>query len=192
MSGVISVDEKTLKGMWNYFLMLESDLDNTSRYIEPQGQENVYSFEFAKLLILACTEVESVFKAICIEVEKKKVSGDIATYKSTILGRYPKIVNATVSVKRLGRDIEPFKGWDSGRLPWWDAYQLVKHSRGAHFANATYINATTAIAALYILIFYLAEITSTDFDNYLSKYIDSDYSDPHLLCNPNKKLPDFE
>ena len=63
------MDKKTLHGMWNYFLMLESDLDNTSRYIEPQGQENVYSFEFAKLLILACTEVESVFKAICFEIE---------------------------------------------------------------------------------------------------------------------------
>ena len=58
------MDEKTLHGMWNYFLMLENDLDNTSRYIEPQGQENVYSFEFAKLLVLACTEIESDFSDI--------------------------------------------------------------------------------------------------------------------------------
>ena len=67
------MDEKTLRGMWNYFLMLESDLDNTSRYIEPSKQEDVYSFEFAKLLILACTEVESVFKAICFEIEKSRL-----------------------------------------------------------------------------------------------------------------------
>ena len=186
------MDEKILHGMWNYFLMLESDLDNTSRYIEPQGQEKVYSFEFAKLLILACTEVESVFKAICFEIEKNQVTADIGIYKSIILGKYPKIVDATVVVKRLGRNIEPFKGWDSGPLSWWGAYQSVKHSRGSHFADATYINVTTAIAALYILIFYLAEITETKFDNHISKYIDSDYSDPHLLCSPLKKLPDFE
>ena len=47
------MDEKQLKNMWNYFLSLEQDLSNTSRFVEPQGQENVYSFEFAKILILA-------------------------------------------------------------------------------------------------------------------------------------------
>ena len=127
------MDEKTLRGMWNYFLMLESDLDNTSRYIEPSKQESVYSFEFAKLLILACTEVESVFKAICFEIEKKQVAGEIGTYKATILGKYPKIVNSVVNIKRLGRSIKPFEEWSSGSLSWWGAYQTVKHNRGSHF-----------------------------------------------------------
>lgn len=186
------MDEKALCGMWNYFLMLENDLDNTSRYIEPSMQENVYSFEFAKLLILACTEVESVFKAICFAIEEKQVAGEIGTYKATILGKYPKIVDSEVNVKRLGKSIKPFNGWDLGPLSWWDAYQSVKHSRGTHFSNATYINATTALAALYVLIFYLAEITGIEVENYNSKYIDSDYCCPHLICEPPKKLPDFE
>ena len=119
------MDKITLHGMWNYFLMLETDLDNTSRYIEPSGQENVYSFEFAKLLILACTEVESVFKAICSEIEGEKSHGDIGTYKGIILKKYPNIVNSTVTIRRLGRNIEPFKGWDSGSLSWWSAYSEV-------------------------------------------------------------------
>ena len=54
-----------LLGIWNYYLSLENDLANTSRYIEPMGQENVHSFEFAILIILACTEVESAFKILC-------------------------------------------------------------------------------------------------------------------------------
>ena len=186
------MDRKTLCGMWNYFLMLENDLDNTSRYIEPSWQENVYSFEFAKLLILSCTEVESVFKAICMEIEHKEVPGNIGTYKSTILGKYPKIVNTEVNIKRLGRHINPFSEWDSKPLSWWDAYQTVKHSRGSHFSDATYINATTALSALYVLIFYLARISGLDFDDYTSKYIDSDYSCPYLISTPPKKLPDFE
>ena len=123
------MDKKTLHGMWNYFLMLESDLDNTSRYIEPLNQENVYSFEFAKILILACTEVEAVFKAICHEIDDSQTAGDIGKYKSIILGRYPKIVNTKVSAKRLGRDIYPFAGWDRGPLLWWNGYNDVKHNR---------------------------------------------------------------
>ncbi len=186
------MDKTTLRGIWNYFLTLESDLDNTSRYIEPSKQENVYSFEFAKLLILACTEVESVFKALCFEIEKKQVAGDIGTYKATILGKFPKIVDSVVNIKRLGKSMKPFEEWSSGPLSWWGAYQNVKHSRGSHFSDATYINATTALAALYILIFYLAKISGIEFDDYDSKYIDSDYCCPHLICEPPKKLPDFE
>lgn len=184
--------EKELNGIWNYYLSIEQDLSNTSRYIEPDGQENVHSFEFAKLLILACTEIESVFKAICYEIKGEQVRGDIATYKETILCRYPRIVETTVSVTRLGKNIEPFSDWPEHSLSWWSAYQNVKHNRGGHFSDATYINAATAVSALYILIFYLAEITNISFRNHESRYIESDYSDPQLLCLPDKKLPDFE
>ena len=76
----MALDEKTLYGMWNYFLMLESDLDNTSRYIEPQGQENVYSFEFAKLLVLACTEIESVLKVMCKEIDPTAKADKMSDY----------------------------------------------------------------------------------------------------------------
>ncbi len=44
------MDADRLQGMWQYFLTLESDLDDTFRYIDPVGQENVHSFEFAKIL----------------------------------------------------------------------------------------------------------------------------------------------
>jgi len=86
----------------------------------------------------------------------------------------------------------PFSNWNTGKLPWWSAYQEVKHNRGAAFCQATYRNAVRAMAALYVLIFYLAEIAELEFDNYNSKYISSEYGNPLFLCAPNKKLPDFE
>lgn len=184
--------KQELTGIWNYYLSLESDLSNTSRYIEPSGQENVHSFEFAKLLILACTEVESVFKSICSKIEGKQPEGNIAKYKEIILGRYPKIINATVTVSRLSMNIEPFQEWSTGPLPWWGAYQEVKHSRGLHFDQATYKNAVYAIAALYILIFYLAKTEDIEFEDYTSNYIISDYSHTNVVFSPIKKLPDFE
>ena len=106
-----------LDGIWNYYLSLESDLSNTSRYIEPLNQENVHSFEFAKLLILACTEIESVFKSICYSITGTQVTGNMGEYKRTILGKYPRITEAVVSVARLGKPIMPFDGWSHGKLP---------------------------------------------------------------------------
>lgn len=181
---------KELQGIWNYYLSLENDLANTSRYIEPAGQENVHSFEFAKILILACTEVESVFKLICGATEGKEV-GDIGEYKRILLSRYPKIVDATVTVSRLGEDIQPYSEWTAGSLSWWSAYQQVKHSRGSHFSFASYRNAVNALAALYIAIFYLAKIGNCDFSGVDSKYIYSEYARKLLACKASQELPDF-
>lgn len=184
--------EKTINSMWNYFLVLEDDMNNTTRYIEPLGNEEVWSFEFLKTLILSCTEVESIFKIMCREIDDTKSAGDIGTYKSTILQKYPKVVDAKVTVKRLGKDIKPFEGWDKGPLAWWDAYQHVKHNRENHFKEATYKNAVTALSALYVLILYLSKIRNFEIDSCYSKYIDSDYALVWLVAKPPKKLPDFE
>lgn len=184
--------KEEFNGVWNYYLTIENDLTNTSRYIEPLGQEMVYSFEFAKILILACTEVESVFKAMCREITGTEPEGNMGEYKKIILGKYPKIVNSTVIVNRLGKNIEPFYEWSTGKLTWWDAYQVIKHSRGEHFEQATYRNAVNSMAALYILIFYLAEISGITFDDMDSEYINSEYSHPIYCAKPSKKLPDFE
>ena len=66
------ITAEIINGIWNYYLSLEKDLDDTSRYIEPKGQENVFSFEFAKLLVLSCTELESVLKLLCYECSGEK------------------------------------------------------------------------------------------------------------------------
>ena len=184
--------EQSLIEIWNYYLTLEADISNTSRYIEPRGLENVYSFEFAKILILACTELESVFKLLCLEITGEQPEGNIGKYKETILSKYPRIVDAIVSVKRWGRCICPFQGWDKGPLLWWSAYQGVKHNRKEFFSGASYNNAVYALAALYVSTFYLAKTSGVDFADYTSEYIESDYSKTRLVYGAIKRLPDFE
>ena len=80
-----------LNEVWNYYLSIENDLSKTSQYVEPMGQENVYSFEFARILVLACTEVESVFKQICFEKTGNKPKDTIGFYKAIILNNFPKL-----------------------------------------------------------------------------------------------------
>ncbi len=181
-----------LKGIWQYFLTLESDLDDTFRYIDPAGQENVHSFEFAKILILACTEVESVFKALCCEITGQSSADNIKKYREIILERFPKITEAKVQIKRLGRVVCPFEGWGKESPAWWRAYQGVKHNRGECFSDATYQNASVALAGLYVLIFYLAKLTQIRFNDYVSKCFESDYESVLPVYGPQKQLPDFE
>lgn len=180
-----------IEHIWNYYLSLENDLSNTSRYLEPSGQENVHSFEFSKLIILSCTEIEAVLKTICKE-KSGKDCGNIGEYKGEVLAHFPKIVNATVYVSRWWQEIHPFEGWDSGKLDWWEAYVAIKHNRDSNFTSATYKNAVYSLSALYVLILYLAKVFDTYVSDARGTYIVSDYSSKYLVCAPNKQLPDFD
>jgi len=179
-----------INNIWNYYLSLEADLAQTSRYIEPKGQENVFSFEFGKILILAATEAESLFKLICKTIESECNPSNMPGYHRIILDKYPKIVEATVYVSRLGTEIKPFESWDTKNLNWWASYQSVKHNRSESFEQASYMNAVTALSALYILICYYSVIIHAEI-NADTMYIQSDYAAQHLLAAAPQKLPDF-
>lgn len=89
-----------LESCWAYFLSLEGDLNNTSRFVEPNGQANVFSFEFFKIITLSCTEIETAFKEICKTIRPEATPGDIGEYKSIVLGKYLHICSAMVIVPR--------------------------------------------------------------------------------------------
>lgn len=52
------------ESIWNYFLVLEKDFEAMTRFVEPQNQDDVFSIEFFKILVLAATECESAM-ALC-------------------------------------------------------------------------------------------------------------------------------
>ena len=186
------MDEEFIIDSWNYYLTIEEELSNTSRYVEPIGQEEVHSFEFARIIIISCVEAEALFKSICKALDPKTEAGNIGQYKDIILKRVPNIVEAKVYPRRLRREIYPFESWCDTRLLWWDAYSLVKHNRKDCIEKASYINAVTSVAVVYILNFYLAEILKLDFANHESRYFVSDYALTPSLFAPNEALPGFE
>lgn len=179
------------ENLWNYFLVLDEDLSSTTKYVEPK-QKSVYSFEFQKIIILSCCEVETAFKELCTIIRgDHDFSSDIGEYKSIILKKFPLIIEATVTIGRTGERLKPFEGWDIKKLDWWDVYQQIKHNRISGFENATYNNAQTALSALYILILYISK--SENFRTYsrYSKYITSEYTAQALYANADRPLPDF-
>ena len=130
----------------------------------------MHSFEFARIIIISSIEAEALFKSICKVLDPEAEAGNIGQYKDTILKHIPNIVEAKVYPRRLRREICPFENWSDTRLLWWDSYSLVKHNRKDYIEMASDINAVTAVAAVYILNFYLAEILKLDFANHESQY----------------------
>ena len=185
------MNDTELQNMWYYFLDLEKELADSSRYIEPEGQENVYSFEFRKIIILACTECETAFKSLCEIIDESKERGNIGDYKGIILSRFPKIVESEVIISRWHKTIQPFRGWDEGNLNWWDVNQKVKHDRGKNLKEATYENAVYTLSALYVLIFYLYRASSKYITELRSNYITSQYAPKYVIGKYDRELPDF-
>lgn len=178
---------------WYYYLSIEHDLNETSRYLEPNGQEEVYSFEFYKIIMLCCSEIETTFKQLCKTIDPSSNCGNIGMYKSTILSKFPKIGEAMVFVPRWnGKNLYPFKDWSTGKLEWWDGYTSLKHSRFESIKEASYKNAVNSLAALYILLQYLYKTCGYDCKCDESNYFDSDYYPHPRYNNKSKELPDFQ
>lgn len=172
--------------MWNYFLAIEDDLKLTTRFVEPEGQELVHSLEFTKILLLACTEIETAAKLVAF-CKGEKEPGNIAQYKALILSEYPGIVDAEVFAR--DKSFKPFENWEKSKLEWWEAYTDIKHSRVDNYEKGNYINATYALGALYLLILYLDKTTGSNIYSDYSSFIRSNYSKASLIHAPISKLP---
>ena len=74
---------------WRYLLSLEKEFTETLRYVEfTPSQESVYSFEFTRLLILICSELDVLLKVVCDSACPKGKPGTIGEYFPCIAGKY--------------------------------------------------------------------------------------------------------
>jgi hypothetical protein len=129
------------------------------RHVEP-AKENLSTFghKTRELLLLACMEIESGWRAVLDENTKQEKRQDRYTTAdyfrikeplhlgewSVILTDYPQLNAFT-----------PFAKWTSTSptqsLQWYDAYNAVKHHREARFSQATLQNLLNAMSALHIM-----------------------------------------
>lgn len=151
-------DESLPLTHWSYFLALEADLKNLSRYIElHELNYSTFSIGLAQLFMAACSEIDVVLKQICELLSGKKLSN---------MGEYSKIIVEKLPIREIGVSIPiynvtlfPFKKWNKyTKLDWWEAYNDVKHNRNVHYQKANLGNTLNALGALYILIFQLIRI----------------------------------
>jgi len=93
---------------WRYLLSLEKEFTETLRYVEfTPSQESVYSFEFTRLLILICSELDVLLKVVCDSACPKGKPGTIGEYFPCIAGKYQIQLEAG-RVDRLSLRVVPF------------------------------------------------------------------------------------
>lgn len=128
-------------------------LGEICRYVHAEGPTlQSYGHEIRNLLILASTEVENQWRSIFeANGAKARTRRDYVKLQTAMkLAEYAIVCNHYPWLQPL----RPFAGWsaqEDGDLPWYDAYNAVKHHREANFAQGTLEAALNAVAGCAIL-----------------------------------------
>ena len=182
------MERSTFEMYWRYYLSIEKMMKNTSQYVCPSKQnKNTYSDEFMKIILLSCSEIDSILKVIC------KENNVILKDKDYNMYEYAKVLETQDDIKgwafspvcdTSSRDKSfvcfPFKNLDSQKpyagLSWWEAYQKLKHNRVENAIIGNLENAVYAITAHFVLLRLLTDLlTERSSREYVQKEYWTDY-----------------
>lgn len=139
---------------------IQSSLDNLFNFIEPvEINLTTYGHKIRELLILACTEVEYLLLKTLTEngyQEKSRYSTwDYIKCRDVLkLNKYETKLIQYSDLKVFA----PFKDWSNEKgkttesIPWYDAYNRVKHNRNDNISHANLEHLLDAISAIHILL----------------------------------------
>ncbi len=149
---------------WNYFMALESDVAQLSRYVEfAESNWRTYSIEAARLLLAASSEVDVLAKQLCRMVDPEAKVENINRYHPIITGAFPTLREAKVTLPRCGLTLTPWIHWRATSPPrWWTAHNKVKHERNDHFKEGNLQNALNAMAGLFLLVLHFYRRTGEE------------------------------
>lgn len=175
---------------WDYFLVLESDLVEIFKFVEP-SEDNyaAYGVQITKLYLSVSSEIDSVLKELAAFEDPKCAA---ATKKSPTMDDYRRMAHTNlqeeldlVGVMFLGSDIacEPWNDWWEGeegnRAPsshkhptWWSDHNKVKHNRACNYDKANLKNLVEAFAGLFIVAACLLRRTCPDFLSRPTRIVD--------------------
>lgn len=144
------------KHHWNYFLAIEKDLENISRYIEFADKNlGTYSIELAHILLSASSEVDVIMKQLCSLVAPHQRTNNIDEYRNVIQECIPDFIDEEIIISRHGLSYKPWINWNHDQNPdWWKSHNKVKHQRNNHFDEANLKNTINAVGALLITVIY--------------------------------------
>ena len=156
--------EEMINNYWKYYLILEENFEKATRYVElTPDNYKTYSIEFVGQIQSICSEIDVVMKELC-EYDKEpndKEPNDrkpndrknMNDYINPILSNYSEIKNMVVQSGNILH--KPFDNWDESKpaqsLPWWDAYNSIKHGRVINMKEANLENVLKSLMALYLL-----------------------------------------
>ncbi|MFO0802652.1 MAG: hypothetical protein U0791_05960 [Gemmataceae bacterium] len=140
------------------YSLLERELLRVFDYVEPADKNlPTFSHELYQLLLRACTEVETNATLIL------KLNGYASPRNNWNILDYFKVESACrLSQYSVRFDVwrgtrstfKPFSAWATTHtLPWYKAYNDVKHDRSSEFECASLSNVMEAITAVLVILF---------------------------------------
>jgi hypothetical protein len=180
------------------FRILVQDLERVTEFIEPtKNNGNTYSHRLYELLLRACTDFESICRD-SLESEhcaKKRDKMTIKDYET--LERSLRLSEVDVALHRMWVPapllIQPFEAWATDNpspLPWYQAYNAVKHNRRNEFQQANLNNCVLAIAGFFAVLATLKVLQPVSEDGYrLAEYMEwTYYPYPFSLRRPVRTI----
>ena len=183
------IDIWEIDRLWRVYRTIEKDLLEVDSYVEP-GQEKVYSVVFKKIILVSGALIEEVLKKLCSIISPVENAGNISEYKRIIVGKIPKISTVEIYAQTWSyRLVQPFASWsDNNKLAFWERYNEIKHSPD-NVKLANFGLAINMVAALYILLLYINDMTEYGAMNTSSQYFYSEYSQEEAPKLRHKDLP---
>jgi len=170
-------------------ILIES-LHEILMYIEPSEEcLKVYGHKTRELLILACTECESLWTdyiRLLGNTNQFLTTRDYVKLKDKLfLKEY--VIKFTNHPMQF--EFQPFVDWDEEHsttsLPWYDGYNKTKHNKKDYFSEATLENCLKAIAANIVMFCVryspFALINAHDIcSNLVNEYFSVELKDPDI------------
>lgn len=153
-----SIEPKIFDEIRSFSNILDS-LNLIFNYIDPDiGNLQCFGSKIRELLIIACTEVEYLLQNFLADNKYMPDKDRFSTKDYVKSLNLLKLNEYSVSLDFYPnlKNWSPFKDWDENRptasLDWYDAYNAVKHNRGANKNKASLEAVINAVAAIHILL----------------------------------------
>ncbi|MDZ5713348.1 hypothetical protein [Jeotgalibacillus haloalkalitolerans] len=175
------MDRSLFEMHWQYYLSIEKMLVKTNQYVTHSDKnKNTYSDELASILLLACSEIDSLLKQLCKNygVQSKGKYFSMEDYAKVIEKNMSNELGLATGINTINDDdilIFPFEEINSSKpyanLSWWEDYQAIKHDRITNVFKGNLENAVSSVAAQHIIL------------RELIKFIDKSNGQEHLKKN---------
>lgn len=154
---------------WKQYLWIEKELVEILDFVElDQLNFSVFSRRMEKLLLQIGSEFDNVSREICGLQNVDRTN--IADYCSYYTMNYsPQLFKTVIAYGNI--QFTPFAGWGNNvaakDIPFWKAYNSIKHDRIANCRMASLENTMNALAALFLVeMVYTDKLYQNDLDSY--------------------------
>ena len=152
---------------WDYFLLMEKDLIEISETLElDKANFSAFGPRILQLILAAGSELDVALKSFASIVAPESSANmrerpSMSDFKTMIADNaLEQFATATVKILRSDIILSPWACVSEHlekSIPWWDAYNKVKHRRTSNYSKATLEVGLNLVAALFIVDAYLAE-----------------------------------